>query len=146
MSTNSLPTPTEGPSPGLIRRLAAILYDGLLLIALLFVATAMITLPFGNPSGAMLLIFQFFIFGIIPLLFFIGFWIRGGQTLGMRAWRLKLIRMDGGEVGWSDALKRHFAALLSVMVFGLGFIWILVDPQKLAWHDRLSKTRLIIVE
>ncbi|MEW7987961.1 MAG: RDD family protein [Candidatus Thiodiazotropha sp.] len=132
--------------PGLIRRLAAILYDSLLLIALLFVATAIITLPFGNPSGTMFLVFQFFIFEIIPLVFFTGFWARGGQTLGMRAWRLKLIRMDGGDVGWSDALKRHLAALLSVLVFGLGFIWILLDPQKLAWHDWLSKTRLVIVE
>ncbi|MEW8657018.1 MAG: RDD family protein [Candidatus Thiodiazotropha endolucinida] len=146
MPAYSTPEAEEALIPGLIRRLAAILYDSLLLIALLFVATAIVTLPFGNPSGKMLLFFQFFIFEIIPLIFFTGFWVRGGQTLGMRAWRLKLTRMDGGDVGWSDALKRHFAALFSILVFGLGFIWILVDPQKLAWHDRLSKTRLIIVE
>ncbi|MCU7942359.1 MAG: RDD family protein [Candidatus Thiodiazotropha sp. (ex Cardiolucina cf. quadrata)] len=146
MPTYSAPEVEEALIPGLIRRLAAILYDSLLLIALLFVATAIVTLPFGNPGGTMLLFFQFFIFEIIPLIFFTGFWTRGGQTLGMRAWRLKLIRMDGGDVGWSDALKRHFAALFSILVFGLGFIWILVDPQRLAWHDRLSKTRLIIVE
>ncbi|MES9829874.1 MAG: RDD family protein [Candidatus Thiodiazotropha sp.] len=146
MPTYSAPEAEAALIPGLIRRLAAILYDSLLLIALLFVATAIITLPFGNPSGAMFLVFQFFIFEIIPLIFFTGFWAQGGQTLGMRAWRLKLIRMDGGDIGWSDALKRHLAALFSILLFGLGFIWILLDPQKLAWHDRLSKTRLIIVE
>lgn len=143
---NTTPTPTENQIPGLIRRLAAMLYDGLLLTALLFVATAIITLPLGYPSGVMLLVFQVFIFGLIPLIFFTGFWIRGGQTLGMRAWRLRLVRMDGEEIGWRDALKRHLAALLSILVFGLGFIWILVDPEKLAWHDRLSKTRLLLIE
>ncbi|MCM8856242.1 MAG: RDD family protein [Candidatus Thiodiazotropha sp.] len=133
-------------APGFLRRLAAILYDSLLLVALLFVATATITLPLGSPEGNMLLFFQLFIFEIMPLMFFTGFWTWGGQTLGMRAWRLRLVRIDGGVVSWSDALKRHLAALLSLMVFGLGFIWILFDSQKLAWHDRISKTRLIVVK
>jgi uncharacterized RDD family membrane protein YckC len=146
MPTNSTIELTDAPTPGLIRRLAAILYDGLLLTALLFVATALITLPLGNPTGLMMFVFQFFIFEIIPLIFFTSFWVRGGQTLGMRAWRLKLERLDGGDISWSDAFKRHLAALFSILVFGLGFAWILIDPQKLAWHDRLSKTRLILIE
>ncbi|MCU7904803.1 MAG: RDD family protein [Candidatus Thiodiazotropha sp. (ex Epidulcina cf. delphinae)] len=132
--------------PGLLRRLAAMLYDGLLLVALLFVATAAITLPLGNPDGINLLFFQFFIFEIIPLLFFTCFWIWGGQTLGMRAWRLKLVREGGYPVGWNDALKRHLAALFSLLCLGLGFVWVLIDPKKLAWHDRFSKTRLVIVK
>ena len=146
MPMNSTPTPAEDQIPGLLRRLAAILYDGLLLTALVFVATAIITLPLGYPNGVMLFVFQLFTFGLIPLIFFAGFWLRGGQTLGMRVWRLKLVRMDGAAIGWRDALIRHLAAVLSLLVFGLGFIWILVDPQRLAWHDRLSKTRLLIVD
>ncbi|MCU7931575.1 MAG: RDD family protein [Candidatus Thiodiazotropha sp. (ex Codakia rugifera)] len=133
-------------APGFLRRLAAILYDSLLLVALLFVATAVITLPLGSLEGSNLLLFQFFIFEIIPLLFFTGFWTWGGQTLGMRAWRLRLVRTDGKAVNWGDAMKRHMAALLSLLLFGLGFIWILFDSQKLAWHDRISKTRLIVVK
>ncbi|MCU7921857.1 MAG: RDD family protein [Candidatus Thiodiazotropha sp. (ex Dulcina madagascariensis)] len=136
----------DAVAPGLLRRLAAMFYDGLLLLALLFVATAAITLPLGNPEGNNLLLFQFFIFEIIPLSFFIGFWAWGGQTLGMRAWRLKLVRNDGYPVGWNDAFKRHLAALFSLLIFGLGFFWILVDSDNLAWHDRLSKTRLVIVK
>lgn len=137
---------TEAVAPGLLRRLGAIFYDGLLLTALVFVATATITLPFGNPSGTWLLIFQLFVFEIIPLLFFAGFWVWGGQTLGMRAWRLKVVRLDGNPVAWGDALKRHFAAILSLLIVGLGFIWIVFDRDKMAWHDRLSQTRLVIVE
>jgi uncharacterized RDD family membrane protein YckC len=133
-------------SPSLLRRLAAIFYDLLLLIALLAVATTLITLPFGMPEGGSLMAFQWFLFEIIPLLFFTVFWWRGGQTLGMRAWRLKVVRMDGTPLRWIDALKRHLAALLSCLALGLGFLWVLLDRDGLAWHDRLSGTRLIRVE
>jgi uncharacterized RDD family membrane protein YckC len=146
MPENSTVDLKETPTPGFIRRLAAILYDALLLLALMLVATSVITLPLGYPSGLLLLVFQIFLFEIIPLLFFTRFWTHGGQTLGMRAWRLKLVRMDGGEVTWNDAVKRHFSAILSFLALGLGFIWILVDEQHLAWHDRLSQTRLLIVD
>jgi uncharacterized RDD family membrane protein YckC len=132
-----------GATPGLLRRLAAIFYDLLLLLALLAVATTLITLPLGMPEGGYLFAFQLFLFEIIPLLFFAGFWWRGGQTLGMRAWRLKVVRMDGSPVSWGDALKRHLAALLSCLTLGLGFLWVVVDPDGLAWHDRMSGTRLI---
>lgn len=131
-------------APGFLRRLAAMFYDIILLLALMAVATTIITLPLGMPEGGDLIIYQFFIFEIIPLLFFTGFWTHGGQTLGMRAWRLKVVTEDGSDIGWNDALKRHLAALLSCLTFGLGFLWILIDPQGLAWHDRLSKTRLIL--
>jgi uncharacterized RDD family membrane protein YckC len=134
------------PAAGFLRRLGAMFYDSLLLLALMLVATALLTLPLGMPNGNGLIFFQFFIFEIIPLAFFTQFWRRGGQTLGMRAWKLRVIRDDGEGLTWGDALRRHFAALLSCLACGLGFVWILVDPQGLAWHDRLSKTRLIKME
>lgn len=135
---------TSNPSPGLPRRLAAIFYDLLLLLALMMVATSLLTLPFGMPEGGWrLLAFQWFLFEIIPLFFFTGFWWRGGQTLGMRAWRIKVVRLDGSPLSWGDAFKRHLAALLSCLALGLGFLWVVLDPQGLAWHDRLSGTRLI---
>lgn len=137
---------THAETPGLLRRLAAMLYDGLLLLALMVVATSLITLPLGMPRGSGRVLFQIFLFELIPLAFFTGFWTWGGQTLGMRAWRLRLVREDGQPPVWSDALKRHLAAILSWLVFGLGFLWILVDPQRLAWHDRLSHTRLVLVK
>jgi uncharacterized RDD family membrane protein YckC len=143
MNTPSQTASSSVSPPGLLRRLAAILYDLLLLIALLAVATTLITLPFGMPSGGAFLAFQWFLFEIIPLLFFTGFWWRGGQTLGMRAWHLRVVRMDGSSLSWGDALKRHLAALLSCFAFGLGFLWVLVDRDALAWHDRLSGTRLM---
>ncbi len=147
MSNPEIPNPNNNtPTPGFLRRLAAMAYDGLLLLALMAVATTLITLPFGMPSEGQLILFQLFLFELLPLAFFTGFWTWGGQTLGMRAWRLKLVRVDGSPLRWSDAFKRHLAAILSWLVFGLGFLWILLDPEKLAWHDRLSNTRLVMAE
>jgi uncharacterized RDD family membrane protein YckC len=128
---------------GFFRRLASILYDLLLLLALMALATTAITLPLGMPEGHWLILFQILVFELIPLLFFTGFWSRGGQTLGMRAWRIKLVRQDGGEIGWNDAFRRHLAGLLSCLSLGIGFLWVLIDRDGLAWHDRLSRTRLI---
>ena len=87
------------PIAGFVRRLAAMLYDGLLLIALIMLATALITLPLGMPSDAWLIVYQVFLFEIIPLVFFCGFWINGGQTLGMRAWRLRIVDRNAVSVG-----------------------------------------------
>jgi uncharacterized RDD family membrane protein YckC len=122
------------------------LYDGMLLVALMTVATALITLPLGMPHGIYRMLFQLFVFGFIPLSFFSGFWIYGGQTIGMRAWRFKVVTDQGDRLRWGDALKRYLAALLSWLLIGLGFLWVFLDPEKLAWHDRLSKTRLVMVE
>jgi uncharacterized RDD family membrane protein YckC len=54
-------------------------------------------------------------------------------------------REDGGLLTWSDSLRRLGWALLSLLALGLGFLWILVDPQRRAWHDRLSGTRIVVV-
>jgi uncharacterized RDD family membrane protein YckC len=133
-------------TPGFARRLAAMLYDWLLLFALMLVATSLITLPLGMPGGIGLVLFQSLIFLFIPAVFFIGFWLRGGQTLGMRSWRIRLVTDSGQPVDGLTALRRLLAALLSLLPCGLGFIWILFDPEGLAWHDRLSRTRLVMVE
>jgi len=139
---------TQAITPGLFRRLAAICYDGLLLLALIMVATSLVIMPLGMEAGDTSVgrnpFFQFVIFGLIPPLFFSWFWIKGGQTLGMRAWRLQIARNDGKPLTWHDALLRYFSALLSWAIAGLGFLWILIDRDKLAWHDRLSNTRLVI--
>ena len=80
----------------------------------------------------------------IPPLFFLFFWVRGGQTLGMKTWRMRVVRFDGAPLTAVDALKRLFASLLSWACIGLGFLWILADRERLAWHDRLSRTRLVM--
>ena len=137
-------TLTPLPPPGLLRRLGATAYDALLLFALLMMLSyPYVWLTSGKPPGPLIkTLYQLYLLAIC-FFYYGGFWVRGGQTLGMRTWRLKLVRGDGGPVTWIDALKRFGFAWVSLLCLGLGFLWVLFDRDKLAWHDRWSGTRLV---
>lgn len=137
------PGKARSVSPGFLRRLAAIAYDTLLLLAVLFLATAL-ALPFN--SGDAFTSKQWF-FPLYLLLvtfgFFAWFWTHGGQTLGMRAWKVKLVSQQGLTVSWQQALVRFGVAFLSWLCFGLGFFWCWLDKSGYSWHDHASATRLV---
>jgi len=135
---------------GLLRRLGALVYDTLLLAAVLMIATALFLPLTGGEAitrvGSPLLVWTYrAVLAGIVVIFHGVFWTRRGQTLGMAAWRLRLEREDGGTLTWGDTLRRLAAAVLSLLPAGLGWLWILVDPGKRAWHDRLSHTRVVVV-
>ena len=130
------------PSACLARRLVALLYDWILLAAVLFTATGVVllfrggaALPPNSPWYSAYLI-------ATGLLFFGWFWTHGGQTLGMRAWRLKLIDEGGFAVGWRQALIRGLVALPSALLLGLGYLWMLIDPERRCWQDIASNSRI----
>jgi uncharacterized RDD family membrane protein YckC len=89
------------------------------------------------------------VYRLALLLVWIGFyglfWTRSGQTLGMLAWRLKLVRTDGRPVGWRDVFLRLAAGVPSLLLAGLGYFWIWLDRDRLAWHDRASHTRPVVL-
>ncbi|AER55185.1 hypothetical protein DSC_02660 [Pseudoxanthomonas spadix BD-a59] len=71
-------------------------------------------------------------------------WRRGGQTLGMRPWRLVLVAGDGANgPGWKTLWLRYAVATLSLLCAGVGFWWAWLDRDRLTWHDRASGTRLV---
>ena len=129
----------------LIRRLAAIAYDSVAVLALLFFCTLPIVIAQKGQAVAAenpyyfgyLLICAFFYFGIS--------WTRGGQTLGMRAWKIKVVRNSEQDtaLGTADALKRYLFAGISWLCAGLGFLWALFDKNRQTWHDKWSNTHLI---
>ena len=131
-------------SAGLFRRLAAILYDSLLIIAIWLITTLLLVslISDGNPLRGPL--FQFGLY-FEACLFYSYFWRLRGQTLGMQVWRIKLINPDRQTLSWQECFARLFFALVSISMLGLGFIWILFDPAKLTWHDRASGTRVILL-
>jgi uncharacterized RDD family membrane protein YckC len=145
------PLPRAGPGSGarragLLRRLAAIAYDTLLLVALAMLLTG--TLLFATHGEAIApgnLPYRLALLAL-GLGYFVWFWRTGGQTPGMRAWRIRAVRRDGGALRTVDAALRAGAALLSWLALGLGFLWAAFDRGGLAWHDRLSRTRLVRVE
>lgn len=127
---------------GLGRRFGTILYDSFLVLALMFLGT----LPFiatrgGDPVESGNPLYQLVLLAI-AYAFFVGFWSFYGRTLGLQSWRLRIETMDGRKPGLGQASLRFFAAILSWLPLGLGFWWQLLDRDKLAWHDRLSGTRL----
>ena len=125
------------------QRLFAILYDSLLLLALMFLATLpFIAIRAGEPVDPGYLPYQLTLIGVIWL-FFVGFWTTSGRTLGMQSWRLRVEDENGNTPGIAAASVRFFAAILSWLPFGLGFLWQLWDKDRLTWHDRISGTRLI---
>jgi uncharacterized RDD family membrane protein YckC len=135
---------------GVLRRFGAMFYDLLLVAALLMVVTASLLPLTGGEAitsdryGAWEYAYQAILVAIV-IAFFGWFWTRRGQTLGMMAWRLKVIREDGSLLSWSDTLKRMGAALVSWAALGLGYFWIWIDRNGLAWHDRWTRTRVIVL-
>ena len=133
-------------TPGFFRRFAAACYDSLLLLAIWFLATALI-LPLngGNAFEPGQYLYSGYLF-LVSAAFFIGFWTFGGQTLGLRAWKMRIYRFDGGKVCWKLASLRFLAACLSFACLGLGFLWCLIDKNRLCWHDYLSGTSPCLID
>lgn len=127
----------------LLRRLGAMLYDFLLVFALMCFGTVPFVIAFGGESVPANFLPHQMTMLAIAYLFFVGFWSRRGRTLGMQSWGLQLERMDGGRPSWQQASLRFCGAIMSMLPLGLGFWWQLWDADKLSWHDRWSGTRLM---
>lgn len=139
---------SHAAAPGLARRLAAMFYDAWLLVALWLIGATVdyaIQRALGLAEDPYRLPLQVFIVAC-PFLFYGWFWTHGGQTLGMRAWRMKLLNADGSTVDWRHAIIRVAAAHISLLALGLGYLWMLGDREKLTWHDRWSNTRLVMLQ
>lgn len=124
----------------------ALLYEGLLLLAVLFVSALAFQGALGTASlpmyGWIHHIFQFYLFLVIGL-YFVWCWLRGGQTLAMKTWRLKLEGVTGEPINPSQALARYLLAWCSFLTAGLGFLWAIVDRDGQFLHDRLAATRIV---
>jgi uncharacterized RDD family membrane protein YckC len=167
--------------PGLLRRWASGCYDLLIVLAICILATFLV-MPFTHSRGlesfyahsyGLKVLYQL---GLLALgyLFFGGFWTHGGQTIGMRSWKLRVMRLDGAPLDWYRALLRYLSMLIPWLLLLLGsellmaaahsvdarvwrvsgalallvalaaFVWPAFSPRHLAWHDHLSGTRLVL--
>lgn len=130
--------------PSFKRRMACLLYDALLLIAVLFLASFVVVglLP-DVRTGLPRALFQTYLTGVAGLYFSV-FWSRGGQTLAMKTWRIRLIKASGGSVGMGMAWLRYGLAMLGLFCFGFGYYWALWDKDRQFLHDHLLGTRLVL--
>ena len=138
----------SGVSAGFGRRVAALVYDLFLLAALLMVFTGA-ALFFTNGAavvpanaGAWTYVYRAGLLLVIAAYYMVN-WLRSGQTLGMRAWRLRAVSDLGKPMAWRAAALRVIFGALAWLPAGLGVLWLYLDPDRLALHDRLSKTRVL---
>lgn len=130
---------------GLRRRMAAIFYDILCLLGIFFLVTMVVVL-LGNGIAidSDNIVYDLYLL-LVAYLYFVWHWVNGGQTIGMRAWRIRLKKQDARRLSWFNATVRFFLGSLSC-IFGIGFLWACFDSKKLTFHDRYSGTRLVKVE
>jgi uncharacterized RDD family membrane protein YckC len=126
------------------RRLAAMTYDALLVLALWMVAAATVVIPMGDEVRPGNPLFQLYLL-LVCYLYFAIFWRMGGQTLGMKAWRIRLVGIDGAKPSWLQTVIRFVTSILSLAAFGLGYAWSLFDRERRCWHDTASKTRIVLL-
>ena len=137
----------SGTSAGFGRRFAALVYDVLLLAALLTLYTAAWVFArhgalTAQSAGAWWYAYRA---GELALVggYYVLNWTHSGQTLGMRAWRLRAVSDSGHALGPAPALLRFACGFLAWTPAALGVLWLYLDSEHLALHDRLSKTRVL---
>ena len=128
-------------APSLRRRLASMLYEAILLFAVGFIGTWLFQLAAGTLDiqgwrRHALQVFLVFLFGA----YFLWCWLRGGQTLAMKTWRIRLV-----DITPAKALIRFFYALILVPT-GISIVWALFDRDRQFLHDRLTGSRLIAAQ
>jgi len=128
--------------PSLFRHIAIMAYDLLLTLSVLLLA-GFVAVAF-NRGEAISSANPFFMLYIIGVWFFFYGWFltRGGQTLGMRAWKVYLVSNDQYNVTWLQVAIRFFANIIAWLPFGLGFWWQYLGKDKQSWPDYLSGTRI----
>ena len=144
-----MPEPKERPARprALVGwRLLALLYDFFPVLALWFVAAGVFTALHGDAvRGGWLGLLEFAVLWLLAGAYAVLSWRRGGQTLGMRPWRLRVVAAGGGAPATRALCLRFVVGTVSLLLGGLGFWWAWVDRGRLAWHDRASATRIIRV-
>ncbi|WP_295510048.1 RDD family protein [Accumulibacter sp.] len=140
-------TPAGEPleRPSIVRRLASMLYESLLLfgvLAALLVVPHFLLGALGHRLVAPVVV-QAHAF-IVLLVYCLWFWSDGRQTLAMKTWRIRLLGRDGQPVRPAQALLRYLLCWPSIALGGIGILWAVVDRERLFLHDRLAGTQLVM--
>jgi uncharacterized RDD family membrane protein YckC len=128
----------------LFRRFAALLYDSFLMISIWILSSFPYLYLLGHEPHTFfeVAIFRLYLW-VIGFCFVGFFWIKAGQTLGMKAWGLSVTRTtDDKELTLRDAISRYCLATLGILGGGMSYVFALLHPQHITLHDLLSKTQL----
>ena len=153
------PPPEPGPAPGVNfaphgTRFIAYVLDGCIvsavLIVLLVAASLVVALVAATGSqtataiAASILVIGVLVLFVLSIAYFPYFWVKNGQTPGMRPFNLYVVRDDnGGPITWGPAIIRLIGLWVGAVVFYLGFIWVFIDARRRGWHDLMAGTCVI---
>ncbi len=131
-------------APSLFKLGACLMYEVLTVVALSFACAGLFLWIAGDAThGIKRLLMQLFLWFAIGA-YFIWCWLKSGQTLAMQAWQLKLVNKENQLLTLKFAIARYLLATLSLALCGLGFLWAVVDSNKLFLHDRLLKCKVVM--
>ncbi len=131
---------------GYFRLLAACGYELLLLVALWFMSAWIFIAIFGDATQSYKRFFLQLSLWLMTGAYFVWCWCKSGQTLATQTWKMQLVNQSGFKLSVKQALIRYVLASMSALVFGLGFLWALLDKNQHYLHDRILKTRFIRLE
>lgn len=132
------------PSARLLRRLAAMFYDSLLIIAIWMITTSIIVYAVTDGEAITGIAYQVLLY-VEVFFFYLLFWRVKGQSLGMQVWKIRLLSNTGDRLSYKECSIRFLVATVSLICFGLGFLWMLWDKDGHTWQGKLSGTRVIFV-
>ena len=121
------------------------IYESLLVTAVLFVASFVFLLAFRDTGSPFFKpAFQLYLL-VVAGAYFSWFWTHGGQTLAMQTWKMRVIQADSMDAGISlrQAVMRYLFALIGIALLGCGILWALFDRDRQFLHDRLARTRIV---
>ena len=135
----------EITTPGFWRRILCIIYDFLLLIAILFITSLIFLFIYHDTNSPYFMpVFRLYLLSTAGV-YLIWFWTHGGQTLAMQTWKIRVISTSGERMSIWQAIARYFLAVISISFFGCGIIWALFDREGQFLYDRLAGTKIINV-
>jgi len=146
-------TPEKPPAPAqassrlapLRLRFVSLIYEGMLLFAVLFVSSYLfLSVIRDAQSGWPRTFFQGYLLAVCGI-YFVFCWMRTGQTLPMKTWRMQVVTADGDRLSASQAIRRYIFAVPGILS-GISLLWAPFDRERQFLHDRLAGTRIVCVE
>lgn len=139
------------------RRLAAMVYDSIVVAAIWMVVGFLVLSAFGieqaqivqNDAVVMDPVYRLTLFAsmlISAYLFFAWFWTHSGQTLGMQAWKIRVQNADGSAISYWQSLQRFVLAPCSLVLLGAGYFYLFFNPQRQTLHDRISQSNVVKID
>lgn len=141
------PNEIYGRYAGFVTRMMAFVIDLLIVTALLAILVEVLqlvsdALPLGRATETLLKLMMIAAAFVVQYTYYVGFWMLAGQTPGKRIMGLRVVRTDGKRLTLLAASIRWVAYWLSAILF-LGFLWVIIDNRRQAWHDKLAGTMVV---